>query len=163
MGELLANEVTKKSLTEFLIKKVIEHLKLQNIDFIAVGNRQTFSSLSGQIVVDNNNNVLFSHFLRTPLSMYILQTDVFFILLNHCHIFNCSHLFQHLVCGLVYIKSIHQTLGQTCASALLTLHSLTGCDTTGRFALFQVVIQREDLHSLTCCDTTGRFALFDRL
>ena len=62
MGEHLASEVTKKSLTEFLIKKVIKHLKLQNIDFIVAGNRQTFSSLSGQIVVDNNNHVLLSHF-----------------------------------------------------------------------------------------------------
>ena len=62
MGELLASEVTKKSLTEFLIKKVIEHLKRQNIDFIVAENRQTFSSLSGQIVVDNNNHVMLRHF-----------------------------------------------------------------------------------------------------
>ena len=57
-------------------------------------------------VMDNNNHVLHSHFLRTPPSMYVLQTDVFFILLNHCHIFNCSHLFQHLVCGLVDTASL---------------------------------------------------------
>ena len=85
MDELLASEVTKKSLTEYLIKKVIEHLKLQNIDFIVAGNGQTFSSLSVQIVVDNNNHVLLSHFLRTPPSRYILQTPIFVILLNHSY------------------------------------------------------------------------------
>ena len=43
---------------------------------------------------------------------------------------------------------------------MIQQEDLTGCDTTGRFALRHVVIQQEDLHSLTGYDTTGRF---DRL
>ena len=92
MDELLASEVTKKSLTEFLIKKVIEHLKLQTIDFIVTGDRQTFFSLSGQIVVDNNNHVLLSHFLRTPPSMYILQTQMYFSFCLTTVIFLTAHI-----------------------------------------------------------------------
>ena len=65
--------------------------------------------------------------------VYSSDTDVFFILLKHCHIFNCAFLFQHLVSGLVDIKAIHNQIGDTCASALLALHAITGCDTTGRF------------------------------
>ena len=67
------------------------------------------------------------------IDVYSADTDVFFILLKHCHVFNCETLYHHLVSGWINITEIQQFLGQTCSDALLTLHPITGCDKTGKF------------------------------
>ena len=45
----------------------------------------------------------------------------------------CQCLFIHLVKGKVDIKHLCQKLGNDTSKALLSLHALTGSDTTGKF------------------------------
>ena len=39
-----------------------------------------------------------------------------------------------LVSGFADVSSIYECLGENAVTALLALHALTGCDTTGKFA-----------------------------
>ena len=67
------------------------------------------------------------------VSVYYADTGVFFLLLSHSNQLNCSSLYIRLVKGLVDIKLLHSILGDVTSKALLSLHALTGSDTTGKF------------------------------
>ena len=67
------------------------------------------------------------------VSVYSADTDVFFLLLSHSNQLNCSSLYIRLVKGFVDIKLLHSILGDVTSKALLSLHALTGSDTTGKF------------------------------
>ena len=67
------------------------------------------------------------------MSVYSADTGVFFLLLSHSNQLNCSSLYIRLVKGFVDIKLLHSILGDGTSKALLSLHALTGSDTTGKF------------------------------
>ena len=67
------------------------------------------------------------------MNVYSADTDVFFLLLSHSNMLNCSSLFICLVKGWVDIKLLHSVLGDDTSKAWLSLHALTGCDSTGKF------------------------------
>ena len=67
------------------------------------------------------------------VSVYSADTGVFFLLLSHSNQLNCSSLYIRLVKGFVDIKLLHLILGNGTSKALLSLHALTGSDTTGKF------------------------------
>ena len=106
---------------------------------------ETITSINGNVTNSVNNHeeadTLLLHAMTLVKSLiddsavyvYSADTDVFFILLRHCDLFDCTLIFQHLLCGFVDIKGIYVKIGRNCAHALLGLHALTGCDTTGRF------------------------------
>ena len=67
------------------------------------------------------------------VSVYSADADVFFLLLSHSNQLICSSHFIRLVKGFVGIKLLHSILGDDTSKALLSLHALTGSDTTGKF------------------------------
>lgn len=67
------------------------------------------------------------------VNVYSADTDVFLLLLSHSNKINCQCLYIHLVKGKVDIKLVCQKLGNETSKALLSLHGLTGFDTTGKF------------------------------
>ena len=145
MLELIASNTTKKSLTELLVPQVIKHMKEQNADYVVAGNCKTYWSLNCQIDEEENddeeadslmirclklaNDVITTNIVK----VYSSDTDVFLLLLSHSDKINCQSLFMCLVKGNVDIKLLCEKLGNDTSKALLTLHALTGCDTTGRF------------------------------
>ena len=77
-----------------------------------------------RIVNDLGNKIIY---------VYSADTDVFLLLLSHSDKINCQCLFIHLVKGKVDIEHLCQKLGNDTSKALLSLHALTGSDTTGKF------------------------------
>ena len=67
------------------------------------------------------------------VNVYSADTDVFLLLLSHSNKINCQCLYIHLVKGKVDIKLVCLKLGNETFKALLSLHGLTGSDTTGKF------------------------------
>ena len=67
------------------------------------------------------------------VNVYCADTGVFLLLLSHSDTINCQCLFIHLMKGTVDIKHLCQKLGNDTSKALLSLHALTGSDTTGKF------------------------------
>ena len=66
--------------------------------------------------------------------VYSVDTDVFTLLLKHHNNIRCDKLLMHTVSGeCIDISAVHDVLGGDIASALLSLHCLTGCDTVGKF------------------------------
>ena len=55
-------------------------------------------------------------------------------LLKHHDIILCKKIYMKLVIGFVDMTVLHQALGGIFATALLSLHCPTGCDTTGKLA-----------------------------
>ena len=127
------------------MQQVIEHMKMQNINYVVAGNHMTYSLLNGHTNQEENDHeeadTLMIRCLKLGIdamhtsivSVYSADTDVFFLLLSHSEKLNCSSLFIHLVKGWVDIKILWSILGNDTSKALLSLHALTGCDTTGKF------------------------------
>ena len=69
------------------------------------------------------------------VSVYSADTGVFFLLLSHSNQLNCSSLYIQLVKGFVDIKLLHLILGDVTSKVLLSIHALTGSDTTGKFEI----------------------------
>ena len=65
--------------------------------------------------------------------IYSADSDVFLLLLQHHYTIVCHRLYMKLVSGYVDITGIRTKLGDKYARALLSMHALTGCDTTGKF------------------------------
>ena len=66
--------------------------------------------------------------------MYTLLTqDVFLLLLSHSNRINWQKLYMHLVKGWVDLTCVNSKFGDDCSDALLSLHAITGTDTTGKF------------------------------
>ena len=61
------------------------------------------------------------------------DTDVFLLLLKYHDAIDCRQLSIKLVSGFLDISIIHGKLRDLCINVLLSLHALTGCDTTGKF------------------------------
>ena len=66
--------------------------------------------------------------------MYTLltDTDIFLLLLYQSNRINGQGLYIHLVKGWVDLKCLNSKLGDECSNALLSLHAITGTDTTGK-------------------------------
>ena len=87
--ELLASEKTKRSLTEFLMNKVVEYLKGREVDFVVAGNMETITSINGNVTNSVNNHeeadTLLLHTMTLVKSLiddsavyvYSADTDVF--------------------------------------------------------------------------------------
>ena len=67
------------------------------------------------------------------VDLYSADTDVFLLLLSHSNRINCQKLYMHLVKGWVDLTCVNSKLGDDCSNALLSLHAITGTDTTGKF------------------------------
>ena len=144
MLELLASSKTKRSITDLLIQQVINHMRKRNKDYVIAGNNKTILSLNGNTREEQNDHeeadTLMIRCLRIVndlgnkiIYVYSADTDVFLLLLSHSDKINCQCLFIHLVKGKVDIKHLCQKLGNDTSKALLSLHALTGSDTTGKF------------------------------
>ena len=72
--------------------------------------------------------------IQSNLLVYSSDTDVYFLLINHCNRFQCKNIYQQLVSGFVKINDIVHILGGLCSTAILVFHGITGCDTVGRFS-----------------------------
>ena len=72
--------------------------------------------------------------IQSNLLVYSSDTDIYFLLINHCNRFQCKNIYQQLVSGFVKINDIVHILGGLCSTAILVFHGITGCDTVGRFS-----------------------------
>ena len=118
-----------------------------NVNYVVAGNHKTYWSLNGQTNQEENDHEeadtlmirclkLGSDAVHTNVnvvSVYSADAGVFFLLLSHSNQLNCSSLYIRLVKGFVDIKLLHSILGDGTSKALLSLHALTGSDTTGKF------------------------------
>ena len=91
MDELLASEKRKRSLTDFLIKNVVEHLKLQGVHFVLAGNMETISSFNGEITISKNNHEeadsLLVHAMTLVKSLIETQQCMFIHLILTCFLY----------------------------------------------------------------------------
>ena len=120
-------------------------MKELKVNYVVAGNHKTHWSLNGQTSQEENDHeeadTLMMRCLKLDsdtvhtnvVNVYSADTDVFFLLLSHSNKLNCSSLFICLVKGWVDIKLLHSVLGDVTSKALLSLHALTGCDSTGKF------------------------------
>ena len=140
MSEILATNETKRSLTGFLMEKSIEHLQKRNVRYVVAGNDITYFSY--QDPISNNHeeadtlmiNILcILQPMNSCVVVHSVDTDVFVLLLRHHDKIGCDTLYMNLVGGFVDMTAISISLGQMDCRALLSLHALTGCDTTGKF------------------------------
>ena len=132
---------TKNSLTYFLIEKSITHFEKRGIKFAIAGNKSTYFSFQNSIPNNHEEadtmiiNLCILQPVEKDVVVHSVDTDVFTLLLRHYERFLCKTLFMKLVGGYVNLTTIAESLGITVSRALLSLHALTGCDTTGRFAV----------------------------
>ena len=141
MSEILATNETKRSLTTFLMRASRDHLAKSNVKFLIAGNGVTYSSFQ-DVTVNNDEeadtlmiNCLCSiQPIESSVVVYYADTDVFVLLLRHHGNILCKNFYMNLLSGFADITRIYQSLGEKLGKALLSLHSLTGCDTSGKFA-----------------------------
>ena len=145
MSVLLASKITKRSFTDLLIQQVIHYMENRNRNYAVAGNNKTFLSLDGYTNQEENDHEeadtliirclrLVDDFIENKIvNVYSADTDVFLLLLSHSNKINCQCLYIHLVKGKVDIKLVCLKLGNETSKALLSLHGLTGSDTTGKF------------------------------
>ena len=145
MDELLASKTTKQSITQLLMHRTIDHMKKNRIDYVIAGNHATHWSLSGTVSNEVNNHeeadtllisclVLATDMIEcSAVDVYSTDTDVFLLLLSHSNQINWQKLYIHLAEGWDDLKCVHSKLWNDCSIALLSLHAITGTDTTGKF------------------------------
>ena len=140
MSEILTTNETKRSLAGFLMEKSIVHLQKRNVRYVVAGNDNTYFSY--QYPISNNHEEADTLMINTlcilqPMNscvvVYSVDTDVFVLLLRHHDKIGCDTLYMNLFGGFVNMTAILKSVGQMVCRALLSLHALTGCDTTGRF------------------------------
>ena len=118
------------------------HLVKRNVEYFITGNSITLTSFQEDTIANNheeNDTLIISCLsilnpIDTVVTVYSADTDVFVLLLKHHDIRLCKRIYTKIVSGCVHMALLHQALGGIFATALLSLHCLTGCDTTGKFA-----------------------------
>ena len=141
MSEILAPNQTKRSLTHFLMTAGRNHLVKRNVEYFIAGNSIILTSFQEDTIANNQeeaDTLLISCLcILNPIDavvVYSADADVFVLLLKHHDIILCKKIYMKLVSGVVDMTVLHQALGGIFATALLSLHCLTGCDNTGKFA-----------------------------
>ena len=61
MSELLSSSVTKRSITELLMQKTIEHMGELNVNYVVAGNHKTYWSLNGHTNQKRMNTKRLTH------------------------------------------------------------------------------------------------------
>ena len=120
-------------------------MREQNVHYVIAGNYKTYWSLNGNVDEEENNHEeadtliircpkLANDIMETNIvAVYSADTDVFLLLLSHTNKIICQNHFMSLVKGNIDIKSLCEKLGEDTSKALLSIHALTGSDTTGKF------------------------------
>ena len=65
--------------------------------------------------------------------VYANDTDVFALLLKHYNKFNSKNIFMKGSNSLINVSFVFSVLGEQICSSLLSLHTVIGCDTIGKF------------------------------
>ena len=141
MSVILAINHTKLSITQCLRMASRNHLVKRNVEYFT-GNSITLTSFQEDILANNHEEgdtlVISCLCIVNPINavviVYSADTDVFVLLLKHHDIILCKKIYMKLASGFVDMTVVHQALGGIFATALLSLHCLTGCDNTGKFA-----------------------------
>ncbi len=143
MDKLLSHEATKRDLATYLADKVLEYTanneKIVIVSYAGKTRSNKFIEFN-----DNNHDEADGQMIRqgilgksrwptnTELTIHSTDTDVVVIavsmypsLVSNTRILTAS--------GILHIKPLWQVLGPEKANALIGLHALSGCDTTGRF------------------------------
>ena len=125
--------------------QVINHMREQNVHYVVAGNRKTYWSLNGNVGEEENDHeeadtlmirclkLANDYMVTNIITVYSADTDVFLLLLSHSNKIICQNLFMSLVNGNTDVKSLCEKIGEDTSKALLSLHALTGSDTTGKF------------------------------
>lgn len=140
----LSNESTKKELTVYLSSKFLQNFKDQNVKLLTVANNVAsgnYEIYPKQFNHDEADTLIvwhavnFSREFKTNANIDIISPDTDVLLI-------CINFSQHLpfhtkmitFSKTYHIGNIANSLGKNKSEALLSLHAITGCDTTGRFA-----------------------------
>ena len=137
---------------------MVAHLISRSINYVVAGNSKTLSSFRGP---SGNNHeegdTLIPYLLclipvvQNKAVVYPTDTDIFVLLMRFRPSLPCQQLFfQNTSDECIDIDIVHKFLGERIANderanALLSLHEIAGCDTSGKF------------HGITGCDTSGKF------
>ena len=141
MKDLLCHNSSKQSLSILLLESLATHLNSKSVNYALAGNARTicsFRELSG-----NNHkegNTLIPYLLsvvpvqQNKAVVYATGTDIFVLLMR----FRSRLPFQQIFLQTSFDECIdsdiiHKFLGEKRATALLSLHGITGCDTSGKF------------------------------
>ena len=143
MDKLLSHEATKRDLATYLADKVLEYTANNEKTVIVSYSGKTKSNKSiafnesnhdeadGQMIRQgilgksrwHHNTELTIH--STDTDVVVIAVSMYPLLVPNTRILTAS--------GLLHIKPLWQALGAEKANALIGLHALSGCDTTGRF------------------------------
>ena len=119
-----------------------KHLKTREVKYFIAGNGITKSS-EYMAEMQNNHAEGETSIIHGLSSMYVRQkhvtvygndSDLFALLLMHYKSIDCNELYMKSHSGYTSITAVYNFLGHDVATAVLSLHALTGCDTIGKFS-----------------------------
>ena len=142
--KLLTHIETKKDLKKYLSNLCSERLMQQNREFVISVDGVSFGSLE---FPSNNNHeeadtliVLHAKLASSTTAfqprivIFSPDTDVLVLLVSHAMKLSKECYLQLSHAGIVNIHTIRQNLREQKSKSLIGLHTLTGCDTVGKFA-----------------------------
>ena len=141
-SNILATNQTKQSRTHFLMTANRNHLVMRNVEHFIAGNSITLTLFKEYTIANNHEEadtlIISCLCILNPIDavviIYSADTRVFVLLLKHNDIIFCKKIYMKFVSGFGDMTVLHQALRGIFATALLSLHCLTRCDTAGKFA-----------------------------
>ena len=115
------------------------YLSSRGLQYVVAGNHKTFRSTNA--LCENNHeeaDTLLIHCLTFCVNtrsvlIFATDTDIAVLLIAHRHQFPCQNIYFGMKENVVDIEVLYAFLGRERAPCLLSFHSLTGCDTVGKF------------------------------
>ena len=134
--------ISQNNPLQFLMTASRNHLVKWNVEYFIAGNSITLASFQEDTIANNHEEadtlIISCLCILNPsdavVIVYSADTDVFVLLSKHHDIILCKKIYMELVSGFVDMTVLHHAVGGIFAIAHLSLHYLTGCDTTGKFA-----------------------------
>lgn len=153
MKDLLSHNNTKNDLTEYLSVKLMKSATFESKNLIVSWHNTCFSNKKGHLehlasTQEEADTKLILHSLaaakehstsRESLTITVCSpdSDVFFLLLKYYDDFSCHITFQTGSGSKrrdITVSSVASVLSKVQREALLAMHALSGCDTTGGFS-----------------------------
>ena len=140
MHQLLSHSKTKYSIVDLLLQYLPAYLLGMGLDYVVSGNGRTLSNMGTTKNNHEEADTLLIHCLKLcqPTSknahVYANDTDVIVLLLSHFkQTLDYTSMYVGVESTVLDIKHVHSFLGAKRALALMSIHCLTGGDTTGKF------------------------------
>ena len=145
LSRLLSNVQTKQEITVYLAGKCRTFLENNGIKHLVSANHETHGNLPCIEIMNNHeeaDTLMIWHCVHfnsttmkeesSSITVFSPDTDVACLLIAFKKRMS-TNVYLHTSKHIISVDSVYQSIGQVKADALLSLHAISGCDTTGRF------------------------------